>query len=215
MQEEQLMNSRVWLQITSGHGPEECAYAVKQILTRFMEDAREKKLTVELLSSTCGRYSGTLESVLIAVEGAGSTDFCRYWTGTILWISRSPFRPDHKRKNWFIGVELLHPPAQVRWRIMDLKFESMRASGPGGQYVNKTESAVRVTHIPSGLSATSREERSQHANRKLALARLAALFSQKEQADVKRFKNERWDQHNCLERGHAVRVFVGPNFEPK
>ena len=85
----------------------------------------------------------------------------------------------------------------------------MRSSGPGGQHVNKTESAVRVTHISTGLSAIGREERSQYLNRKLALARLNRLLEQKAAAGAQKERREKWDVHNRVERGNPVRVFKG------
>lgn len=83
----------------------------------------------------------------------------------------------------------------------------MRASGRGGQHVNRTESAVRATHVSSGVQATAMEERSQHRNRKLALARLTKKLNE---IDSKRYgeaREERWRAHQELERGNPVRVF--------
>ena len=88
----------------------------------------------------------------------------------------------------------------------DIRWETMRAGGPGGQHVNRTESAVRVTHLPTGVQATAMEERSQHRNRKLALARLMQKLNQ---MDAKRFRdarNERWRAHQQLQRGNPVRL---------
>ena len=80
--------------------------------------------------------------------------------------------PHHKRKNWFVGIDVLEPVDETGFNVKEVRWDTMRASGPGGQHVNRTESAVRVTHLPTGVRATAMEERSQHRNRKLALARL-------------------------------------------
>jgi len=67
----------------------------------------------------------------------------------------SPFRPEHQRKNWFVGIEVLEQVENTHFHPRDVKWETMRASGPGGQHVNRTESAVRVTHMPTGIQASA------------------------------------------------------------
>lgn len=206
---------RHWVQITSGRGPAECAWAVTRVLRELCDEGQRAGLTAELLESVPGPFNGTLDSALLAVEGAdGALDeFLTGWTGTILWIGQSPFRPQYKRKNWFVGVTSLGVPRRVAWSEKELVIDTMRASGPGGQHVNKTESAVRITHEPTGLSVTAREERSQQANRKLALARLGMLFAERDKQNQRAVQQQRWSQHNALERGNAIRVYEGPKFK--
>jgi peptide chain release factor len=204
---------RHWVQITSGRGPAECAWTVPRVLRCMLDEAANLGVKVEMLESVAGPFSGTLSSVLIALEGGSSRELLARWLGTVQWVGQSPFRRGYKRKNWFVGVESFAMPECPTWSEKELKFETMRASGPGGQHVNKTESAVRVTHLPTGLSAMAREERSQSANRKLALARLAEQLDARGKANVRTVQRQRWSQHNTLERGDPVRVYEGNAFK--
>ncbi|MEN9866738.1 MAG: hypothetical protein RL748_2328, partial [Pseudomonadota bacterium] len=97
----------------------------------------------------------------------------------------------------------------------EVRLDAFRASGPGGQHVNKTDSAVRATHIASGLSVKVQSERSQHANKKLAAALLASKLAAIAQELEGQNKAERRMQHHQTERGNAVRVFVGREFKPQ
>ena len=99
------------------------------------------------------------------------------WQGSLQWICASPVRPKHPRKNWYIGVfrmpEMPEMPSES-----EIEFQTCRSGGKGGQHVNKTESAVRATHKASGISVRVESERSQHANKKLALTLLAQKLAE-------------------------------------
>ena len=205
--------TRQWLQITSGRGPAECAWAVSHVLRCIVEEAAKVGVKTEVLEAVPGPFSGTLRSVLLRMDGTGVPKLTKGWVGSVLWINRSPFRPEYKRKNWFVGIEEIAVPEHPRWSEKEIKIETMRASGPGGQHVNKTESAVRVTHLPTGLSVSAREERSQHANRRLALARLAERLNERGKVGERGMQKERWNQHAALERGNPIRIYEGPQFD--
>jgi peptide chain release factor len=197
----------VWLQITAGKGPLECAWAVVQVLEQIQQEAALASLEFRTLEIAPGPEPGTAQSALVSVAGDAVQDFANCWQGTVQWTGRSPFRPTHKRKNWFVGVDVLEPVDETRFDLNEVRWETMRASGPGGQHVNRTESAVRVTHLPTGVQATAMEERSQHRNRKLALARLTSKLNE---LSAKRYgdaREQRWRAHQQLERGNPVRVF--------
>lgn len=208
------MTERVWLQITSGRGPGECQLAVAHLARVLLDEANAAHLDAELIDTTEGDARGALLSALVAVSGDGADAFARCNSGSVQWVCASPLRPGHKRKNWFVAVDHLAPPenAGSALRLADVMFEAMRASGPGGQHVNKTESAVRATHRPSGLVATAREERSQAMNKRLAMARLAQMLASEAEGRRADADRERWSRHDQLERGRPVRVFKGPEF---
>jgi peptide chain release factor len=195
------------IQITSGNGPEECERVVAKVLEKLLRHARNSQLEVTMIESVKGRMPATLLSAMILLKGKELHVFCKQWEGSIQWIAQSPYRKFHKRKNWFAGVVVHDITKQMQWNEKDVTYQTMRASGPGGQHVNKTESAVRATHVPSGVCVTASAERSQLMNKKEATERLKnKLISwQLEQANEK--IQDQWMEHNLLERGNAVQIF--------
>ena len=108
---------------------------------------------------------------------------------------------------------LNHPAIAPIFRTNSIR-ETLRSSGPGGQHVNKTDSAVRATHLPTGLSVKVQTERSQHANKRLARALLALKLSMLAEDQASGERAERRLQHHRLQRGSPVRVFRGEDFQP-
>ncbi len=204
-----------WLQITSGRGPDECCRVVARLAETISGDARKRGIIIRTLEAVPGNKPDTLKSILFALEGKNAYSFARQFEGTVQWIGKSMFRPRHKRRNWFVGVNILSPPDIMQWSENEFRTEKMRSSGPGGQHANKTETAVRITHVPTGLSAVAQEERSQHLNRKLAMSRVSQLLKTKEKDRANKARDDRWDRHNKLERGNPVRVYEGNNFRLK
>ncbi len=204
-----------WLQITSGRGPEECCWVVNMLSQQIIDDAKSKGINTRVIDMVPGNKTKTFKSVLIALEGEAPSTFIKSFEGTVQWIGKSMFRTNHKRKNWFVGVSAFVPPETPHWLENEFEIQTMRASGPGGQHVNKTETAVRITHRPTGIQAIAQEERSQHLNRKLAMSRLNRLLLHKENEIICESQSKRWNHHNRLERGNPVRVFEGLEFRLK
>jgi peptide chain release factor len=196
------------LQITAGNGPVECAWAVMRTAKRLLKEAEQSGLRSRLIEIEPGPEKGTANSVLVSVSGSkGVALFANRWCGTVLWTGQSPWRPDHKRKNWFVGIEILEFVDGARFDSTELRWETMRASGPGGQHVNRTESAIRVTHVASGIQAVASEERSQHSNRKQALARLSKKLSDRKARQDDAVRAQRWRTQRQVERGNPVRTW--------
>jgi len=197
----------LWLQLTAGVGPAECCWAAHEVFLKLKAEADSQPcLTLTLLQVETGPVRDTAQSILLDLSGPNAAAFAKSWEGTVQWTARSPFRPEHKRKNWFVGISVIHPPEETAFDAKNIRWEVMRASGPGGQHVNRTESAVRVTHIDTGLQASASEERSQHRNRKLALARLAEKIRQSREQQNAGKREELWRSHRELERGNPVRT---------
>jgi peptide chain release factor len=100
-------------------------------------------------------------------------------------------------------------------REEDIVYQTMRASGPGGQHVNKTDSAVRAIHLPTGLTTTAQDQRSQFANRKLARMKLELLLEERRRQAEAGDRRDPWDRNHDLERGNAVRSYEGVKFRLK
>jgi peptide chain release factor len=203
---------QILLQITSGRGPVECCWVVARLAETVIATARRDSLNAEIIDEETGPDKGTLLSALIHLDGEGAEKFAARYEGTIQWIGYSTFRPGQKRKNWFVGIQRVPIPQSTTFSEKDIRIETLKASGPGGQHVNTTESAVRAVHIPTGLTAMARDERSQNANRKCALERLSILLTRHEQRKLAKAQKQRWDAHNELERGNPVLVYEGREF---
>ncbi|BAM87091.1 putative class I peptide chain release factor domain protein [Bradyrhizobium oligotrophicum S58] len=202
------------LLLTAGRGPAECRLAVKHALQRIADEAELADCDCAIARGGADRHGPA--SAIVVLDGPAADDIARRWTqGSLLWACRSPLRPHHQRKNWFIGVVDLPLSAQTATlAATDVRFESFRAGGPGGQHQNKTESAVRAVHVPSGLTAIARDGRSQHRNKALALARLAALLDGRARLAEAHHISLIQAAHDRVERGAAGLRFEGPAFRP-
>ncbi|MDR0475610.1 MAG: peptide chain release factor H [Treponema sp.] len=200
----------IWISISAGSGPEECAHAASLTVQVFLEELQNRNIKTIVLESETSRIKGNIRSALIAIEGNEIKSVIRSWVGIIQWVWQSAYRPHHKRKNWFMSVKPHFAPENGEgFSVSDVRFETARAGGPGGQYVNKTESAVRAVHIPTGKSVVASGERSQLMNKKLALARLATLLTDEEAAKEQQSRSKLRHSHWELERGNPIRVYDG------
>ena len=201
---------KYYIQITSGRGPVECCRVVVLVMQKIIGQAKSLGFNAEIVEHEDGPQDGCMFSATLSVASEDITPFIKEWEGSVLWIAqKNPFRPWHRRKNWFVGVHFFEPMEANKTDERDIVYETLRSSGPGGQNVNKVETAVRATHLPSGLSVLASDMRTQVQNKKLARERLVMKLSVMEEEKQMRQTHDVWMNHNTLERGNPVKRFKG------
>lgn len=190
-------------------GTESCDWTemLLRMYQRWLEDHGYQSTIVDLLP---GEEAG-IRSVTIEAQGEYAYGHLQGETGVQRLVRISPFDAAARRHTSFASVDVvpeLDDDIQVELRDEDLEIETMRASGAGGQHVNKTSSAVRITHKPTGIVVKCQNERSQHKNRKIALkmlqAKLLRLEEQKRQAELAKTYDEKGD----IAFGNQIRSYV-------
>lgn len=197
---------KIIVQITSGRGPIECCRVVARVQEMILKQCKAKDIEISVLDSKKADLNGTLLSTTLMASGKHLQPFIDEWQGTIQWIAQSPYRKFHKRKNWFVGIGMFALQEQALWNTKDVVVETCRASGPGGQNVNKVETAVRCRHIPSGIQVLAMDSRSQLQNKHLGMERLKAKVMAWQTEQMVQQQQDQWQEHNILERGNAVKV---------
>ena len=203
---------KTYIQITSGRGPEECCRVVVLVMEKLIHQAKDQNISCKLIDYEPGLSNGCMFSATLSAEGdeAALSALAAAWEGSVLWVAqKNPFRPWHRRKNWFVGVHIIVPMPAQQVDERQIVYETHRASGPGGQNVNKVETAVRATYLLTGLSVTASDERSQLRNKQLAKERLLMRLAADHEAARAQRERDVWMNHNTLERGNPVQKFKG------
>ena len=187
------------LAIHAGAGGTEAQDWAEMLVRMYLRWAERRGYKAEILDTSPGEEAG-LKSAVIGISGDYASGYLKSEHGVHRLVRLSPFDADHARHTSFVLVEVM-PEAEtdvdIRIEPEDLRVDVFRSSGPGGQHMQKTSSAVRLTHLPTGTTATCQSERSQHQNREIAMkilqARLLELELDKRAEERAKLKGKRID----------------------
>ena len=206
-------DKNIFLEIRAGTGGDEAAIFAGDLFRMYSKYAEQQRWQIEVLSASEGEHGGYKE-VISRVSGQGVYARLKFESGAHR-VQRVPATESQGRIHTSACTVAVMPEAdaveEVDINKADLRVDTFRASGAGGQHVNKTDSAIRITHLPTGIVVECQDERSQHKNRARALSLLAArLKQQSEESAAKSLSEERRSLVGSGDRSERIRTYNFP-----
>jgi len=198
------------MSIRAGAGGVDAQDWAEMLLRMYLRYAEKHKFKAQVVHITAGQEAG-IKNVTLELNGSFAYGYLRGEAGVHRLVRLSPFDADKLRHTSFVLVEILpdfNEMPEIAIRPEDIKIDTYRASGPGGQYVNKTESAVRITHLSSGIVAACQSERLQGANKKKAMKLLQIKLFQKQLQTQKKERKKIQGKQVAAEWGNQIRSYV-------
>jgi len=198
------------ISIYAGAGGIDAQDWAEMLLRMYLKFAQKNHWPVKVIQIREGKEAGIKNATLI-IEAPYAYGYLKGESGVHRLVRLSPFNANHLRHTSFALVEVLpewEEEKEIEIKPEELKIETYRASGPGGQYVNKTESAVRITHLPTGITAACQSERLQGENKKKALKLLYSKLHRYYTATQQKEKDRLRGQLSPAEWGSQIRSYV-------
>ena len=202
--------NNAYLDVQSGSGGTEAQDWAQMLLRMYLHWAESKGFKSELLEQSDGEVAG-IKSASVFVEGPYAYGWLRTEIGVHRLVRKSPFDSGNRRHTSFAGVFIspeIDDNIEIDINPADLKIDTYRSSGAGGQHVNKTESAIRITHVPTNTVVACQMERSQHKNRDRAMKMLRAKMYEQELLKRNAEKQKLEDSKSDIAWGHQIRSYV-------
>jgi peptide chain release factor 2 len=199
-----------FLDIQAGAGGTEAQDWAQMLLRMYLRWAAARGFSAEVIDSNPGEVAG-MKSATIEIKGEYAYGWLRTETGVHRLVRKSPFDSGNRRHTSFASVFIspeVDDDIEIDINPADLKTDVYRSSGAGGQHVNKTESAVRITHMPSGIVVACQNERSQHKNRSTAMKMLKAKLYELEVNKRNAAAQVLEDSKSDVSWGNQIRSYV-------
>ncbi len=206
-------NANAIMEINSGAGGTEACDWVDMLARMYTRWAERRKFKIEILNQVPGEVAGS-KNVTILIEGRNAYGYAKTERGVHRLVRISPFDANKRRHTSFAAVDVIPEIAddsEVNINPDEIRIDTYRSSGAGGQHVNKTDSAIRITHIPTGLVVTCQNERSQHKNKDMAMKVLMSRLGELQSAENDQRMAELRGDMRAIEWGNQMRSYV---FQP-